>query len=122
MLSDDTCWTQPNCVETIFRFSLLKWKNEDVLCGLMSPMIGRQYRAFGGVVRLLTGSRNIRNNLSSLSGGPLRAEGFAGSNRLYEKGVIVEAACWTHVRRKFHNLYEAHASLISRDALERIAV
>ena len=53
--------------------------------------------------------------------GTLQADGFAGFNRLYEKGVIVEAACWAHVRRKFHDLYEAHASPIAKEALERIA-
>src|SRR6185295_2912 len=53
--------------------------------------------------------------------GTLQADGFAGFNRLYEKGEILEAACWAHVRRKFHDLYEAHASPIAKEALERIA-
>jgi len=53
--------------------------------------------------------------------GTLQADGYAGFNRLYEKGSIVEAACWAHVRRKFHDLYEAHASPIAKEALERIA-
>jgi hypothetical protein len=29
-------------------------------------------------------------------------------------------ACWAHVRRKFHDLYEAHQSPIAKEALERI--
>jgi transposase len=53
--------------------------------------------------------------------GTLQADGFAGFNRLYEQGRIVEASCWAHVRRKFHDLYEAHASPIAKEALERIA-
>jgi transposase len=53
--------------------------------------------------------------------GTLQADGFAGFNRLYEKGEIIEAACWAHVRRKFHDLYEAHQSPIAKEALERIA-
>jgi transposase len=53
--------------------------------------------------------------------GMLQADGFAGFNRLYERGQIREIACWAHVRRKFHDLYEAHASPIAREALERIA-
>ncbi len=53
--------------------------------------------------------------------GTLQADGFAGFNRLYETGRIVEAACWAHVRRKFHDLYEAHASPVAKEALERIA-
>ncbi len=52
--------------------------------------------------------------------GVLQADGFAGFNRLYESGRIVEAACWAHVRRKFYDLYEAHASPIAKEALDRI--
>ena len=53
--------------------------------------------------------------------GALQADGFAGFNRLYEKGEVLEVACWAHVRRKFHDLFEAHASPIAKEALERIA-
>jgi len=53
--------------------------------------------------------------------GILQADGYAGFNQLYEKGSIVEAACWAHVRRKFHDLYQAHRSPIAKEALERIA-
>jgi transposase len=52
--------------------------------------------------------------------GILQADGYAGFNKLYEKGRIVEAACWAHVRRKFHDLYQAHQSPIAKEALERI--
>ena len=53
--------------------------------------------------------------------GILQADGYAGFNKLYERGGIVEAACWAHVRRKFHDLYQAHRSPIAKEALERIA-
>jgi transposase len=53
--------------------------------------------------------------------GRLQADAFPGFNRLYEPGGITEIACWAHVRRKFHDLYEAHASPIAKEALERIA-
>ncbi len=52
--------------------------------------------------------------------GILQADGYAGFNRLYEKGGIREAGCWAHVRRKFHDLYQAHRSPVAKDALERI--
>jgi hypothetical protein len=52
--------------------------------------------------------------------GILQADGYAGFNKLYEKGRIVEAACWAHVRRKFHDLYQAHQSPLAKEALERI--
>ena len=53
--------------------------------------------------------------------GILQADGYAGFNKLYETGRIVEAACWAHARRKFHDLYQAHRSPIAKEALERIA-
>src|SRR6266702_610006 len=46
----------------------------------------------------------------------------AGFNQLYkEDGRIQEIACWAHVRRKFYDLQQAHASPIAGEALERIA-
>ena len=53
--------------------------------------------------------------------GILQADGYAGFKQLYEQGGIVEAACWAHARRKFHDLYQAHRSPIAKEALERIA-
>lgn len=52
--------------------------------------------------------------------GILQADGYAGFNKLYEAGSIVEAACWAHSRRKFHDLYQAHRSPVAKEALERI--
>jgi transposase len=55
--------------------------------------------------------------------GALQADAYAGFNQLYkEDGRIQEVACWAHVRRKFYDLQEAHASPIASEALERIAV
>jgi transposase len=53
--------------------------------------------------------------------GTLQADAYAGFNRLYDSGRIQEAACWAHVRRKFFDLHEAHASPVTTEALERIA-
>ncbi len=53
--------------------------------------------------------------------GILQADGYAGFNKLYERGAIVEAACWAHVRRKFFDLHQGHASPVAKEALERIA-
>jgi transposase len=52
--------------------------------------------------------------------GTLQADAYAGFNQLYENGRIQEAACWAHVRRKFHDLQQAHASPVATEALERI--
>jgi transposase len=53
--------------------------------------------------------------------GTLQADAYAGFNQLYENGRIQEAACWAHVRRKFYDLQQAHASAVASEALERIA-
>jgi transposase len=53
--------------------------------------------------------------------GTLQADAYAGFNQLYEDGRIHEAACWAHVRRKFYDLQQAHASVVASEALERIA-
>src|SRR6266853_284374 len=52
--------------------------------------------------------------------GTLQADAYAGFNQLYENGRIQEAACWAHVRRKFYDLQQAHASPTATEALERI--
>jgi transposase len=52
--------------------------------------------------------------------GILQADGYAGFNRIYDGGQIVEAACWAHVRRKMYDLHQAHRSPIAAEALERI--
>jgi transposase len=52
--------------------------------------------------------------------GTLQADAYAGFNRLYDSGRIREAACWAHVRRKFFDLRQAHASPLATEAIERI--
>jgi transposase len=54
--------------------------------------------------------------------GTLQADAFAGFNALYEDPSrnICEAACMAHVRRKFYDLQQAHASPIAAEALRRI--
>ncbi|MGA2273922.1 MAG: IS66 family transposase [Bryobacteraceae bacterium] len=52
--------------------------------------------------------------------GILQADGYAGFNRVYEKGLVTEAACWAHVRRKFFDIHQAHASPLAAEAIARI--
>jgi transposase len=52
--------------------------------------------------------------------GVLQADGYAGFDRLYERGDIIEAACWAHVRRKFYDINVANDSPIAAVALTRI--
>jgi transposase len=52
--------------------------------------------------------------------GALQADAYAGFNPLYVGNRIQEVGCWAHVRRKFYDLQQAHASPIAGEALERI--
>lgn len=58
-------------------------------------------------------------HLKDFSGVP-HADGYAVFNGLYERGRIVEAACWAHVRRKFFDVHIANDSAIAKEALDRI--
>jgi transposase len=53
--------------------------------------------------------------------GTLQADAYAGYERVYEGGRILEAACWAHDRRKFYDLLVAHKSPVAAEAVERIA-
>jgi transposase len=60
-----------------------------------------------------------QNHLKSFKG-VLHADGYAGFNALFESGNIAEAACWAHVRRKFHDVHAANGSPLAKEALGRI--
>jgi transposase len=56
--------------------------------------------------------------------GILQADAFAGYDRLFHDGRIVEAACWSHARRKFYDIHEQQRKLpgtLAHEALQRIA-
>ena len=53
--------------------------------------------------------------------GVLQVDGYAGFERLTERGEIALAACWAHTRRKFFDVHEATGSPIADEALRRIA-
>jgi hypothetical protein len=59
-----------------------------------------------------------RRHLASFTG-VLQADAYSGFDALYCT-TLVEAACWAHTRRYFFEVYEAHASPIAREALDRI--
>ena len=64
-------------------------------CGLLTRRIARE---------------SIPHATFASFSGTLQADAYAGFNQLYEDGHIQEAACWAHVRRKFYDLQQAHAS------------
>jgi len=53
--------------------------------------------------------------------GILQADAYGGYQALYDTGRVVEAACWAHARRKFYELHQARPSVITAEALRRIA-
>ena len=59
--------------------------------------------------------------------GFLHADGYAGFDKLYAPTTpagdpaLIEVACWSHARRKFHDVHQATASPIALEALEQIA-
>jgi transposase len=58
--------------------------------------------------------------------GLMQADAYAGFGRLYEAnrkaGVIIEAACWAHGRRKFFDLARLSKAPIAAEAVKRIDV
>lgn len=55
--------------------------------------------------------------------GILQADAFAGYHPLYEDGRVVEAACWSHARRKVWDIHERQLKLggtLAHQALQRI--
>jgi transposase len=59
--------------------------------------------------------------------GFLHADGYAGFNALFAddlktgQPLLTEVACWAHARRHIYEVYEATASPLAKEALERIA-
>ena len=52
--------------------------------------------------------------------GILQADAYSGFNALYESGRVIEAACWTHARRYFHDEVLANGSPLAHEAMERM--
>ena len=57
--------------------------------------------------------------------GILQADAYAGFRELYKPAPdgrvrIIEAACWAHLRREFHDLWTSQKLDLARDALDRI--
>ena len=52
--------------------------------------------------------------------GILQADAYAGFNAIYDTGRVLEAACWAHTRRKFHDLHVVHPTAFTTEVLRRI--
>lgn len=49
--------------------------------------------------------------------GYLQADAYAGYDRLYASGGIVEVGCWAHARRKIYEVFESTRSPVAEEAL-----
>lgn len=53
--------------------------------------------------------------------GIVQADAFAGYNAVYQSGRVLEAGCWAHARRKFHDIHVKQPTSITTYVLERMA-
>jgi transposase len=52
--------------------------------------------------------------------GILQADGYAGFTKIYDGGLVFEASCWAHARRKFVELDELHKSPVAAQMIARV--
>jgi transposase len=52
--------------------------------------------------------------------GILQADGYAGFTQIYDGGLVFEASCWAHARRKFVELDELHKSPVAAEMIARV--
>src|ERR1017187_4938214 len=118
------CWPPTSCTPMTRRFRCwlrVMARPRPDACGPTFAMIVPQ--AIAGQRRCGLPTRriarvNIRGSICAASAGLYRLTLMPD---LYEGGLIQEAACWAHVRRKFYELHLAHASPIAAEAMKRIA-
>ncbi len=79
------------------------------------------HRQSGSPSRRIAAGEHPQAHLKSFHG-VLQADAYAGFHPLYEGGRIVEAACWAHTRRKFHDILAATDSPTAADAVHRIGL
>jgi len=88
----------------------------------------RDDRPWGGadppaVVYVYAPDRKAERPIAHLAGfkGLLQVDGYGGYRVLAERGGVMLAFCWSHVRRRFYELAAAGSAPIASEALERIA-
>jgi len=53
--------------------------------------------------------------------GILQADAYVGYDAVYASGKVIEAACWAHARRKFHDIHVQHPSAVTTQTLAQMA-
>ena len=80
----------------------------------------RPHRPCGSPTRRIA-KASIRSSTSAAFAARCRPTATPGSIAFMRRAWIREAACWAHVRRKFFDLHQAHASPLAAEAIARIA-
>ncbi|WP_041682543.1 IS66 family transposase [Pusillimonas sp. T7-7] len=52
--------------------------------------------------------------------GIVQADAFAGYDKVYATGRVIEAGCWAHARRRFYDIHAKQATPITTHVLDRI--
>ena len=75
-----------------------------------------------GVAYIYAPDRKAERPIAHLAGfqGVLQVDGYAGYRALADKGQVLLAFCWSHVRRRFYELAAAGPAPIASEALKRI--
>src|SRR5208337_1211799 len=88
----------------------------------------RDDRPWGGtdppaVAYVYAPDRKAERPIAHLAGfkGVLQVDGYGGYRPLADRGGVMLAFCWSHVRRRFYELAAAGSAPIASEALERIA-
>lgn len=63
------------------------------------------------------GGRHAKDFLAEWRG-TLVCDDYAGYKALFESGVVTEAGCMAHARRRFHELWTNHKSTLAEEALQ----
>ena len=76
-----------------------------------------------GVVYVYAPDRKAERPIAHLAGfkGVLQVDGYGGYRVLADRGGVMLAFCWSHVRRRFYELAAVGSAPIASEALERIA-
>jgi len=95
------------------------------MCVTTGRLRCRSRRQLRSVIHVIVGGEQPEQHLAGYAG-LMQADAYAGFNRLYEAnrkpGLVVEAACWAHGRRKSFDLARINKAPIAEEAVARIDV
>ncbi len=91
------------------------------MCAMIGLPATRRHQQYGSPTRPTAKVAIRKSTWLHSKAYVLQADAYAGLNALFDDGTIHEAACWTHARRKFHDLHAARPRSLTTEVLRRIA-